>query len=52
VLPNFAPSAKPAAQSRRYDEDTLRRLGELADRYDPAGVLRIGQVVRRPAAGA
>ena len=30
-----------------YDEDTRHWLAALADQYDPAGVLRVGQVVRR-----
>jgi hypothetical protein len=46
VLPNFAPSADPAVNARCYDEDTRHWLGALADRHDPAGVLRVGQVVR------
>jgi FAD/FMN-containing dehydrogenase len=47
VLPNFAPSADPELNARAYDEDTVAWLGALADRLDPAGVLRVGQVVRR-----
>jgi FAD binding domain len=46
TLPNFAPSADPAAIARGYDEDTLAWLGALAEQHDPAGVLRVGQVVR------
>lgn len=46
VLPNFAASADPVRNARCYDEDTRHWLGALADRLDPAGVLRIGQVVR------
>jgi hypothetical protein len=48
VLANFEPSADPAEIARRYDEDTLHLLGALAERHDPQGVLRVGQVVRGP----
>ncbi len=47
-LPNFAASADPARLARCYDEDTLYWLAALAERYDPAGVLRVGQVARYP----
>lgn len=46
LLPNFAPAADPARVARAYDEDTRHWLAALADRYDPAGVLKTGQVVR------
>lgn len=46
LLPNFAPSAEPARMARVYDDDTRHWLASLADRYDPAGVLKTGQVVR------
>jgi hypothetical protein len=44
--PNF--SARPGRDGARrcYDAATLVRLSALADRYDPAGVLAVGQVVR------
>jgi len=45
-LVNFAPSTDPARPSRVYSEDTLHWLAALADRYDPAGVLATGQVIR------
>ncbi len=45
-MPNFAPSFDPARPSRVYNQDTLHLLAALADRYDPAGVLATGQVVR------
>ncbi|RZT19063.1 FAD binding domain-containing protein [Mycobacterium sp. BK558] len=45
-MPNFAPSYDPARPSRVYSEDTLHWLAALADRYDPAGVLATGQVIR------
>jgi FAD/FMN-containing dehydrogenase len=46
MLPNFVASADPDVLGRRYDEVTRNRLSELGDRYDPAGVLRVGQVIR------
>lgn len=45
-LPNFAPSDDAGRAARVYDEDTLHWLAALAERYDPAGVYRCGQVVR------
>jgi hypothetical protein len=47
-FPNFAPASDPARLARCYDEDTLYRLAALAERHDPAGVLRVGQVARYP----
>jgi FAD binding domain len=47
-LPNFGPPADPARLTQCYDEDTLYWLAALAERYDPAGVLRVGQVARYP----
>jgi hypothetical protein len=46
LLPNFAPAEGPERAARSYDEDTRTWLAALADRHDPAGVLRVGQVVR------
>jgi hypothetical protein len=48
ALPNFAPATGAARLARCYDEDTLYWLAALAERYDPAGVLRVGQVARYP----
>ena len=45
-LPNFASSGDPERISRMYDEDTAHWLGALAEEHDPAGVLRVGPVVR------
>jgi len=45
-LPNFAPASDAARLARCYDENTLHRLAALAEHYDPAGVLRVGQVAR------
>ncbi|MGP4055571.1 FAD-binding oxidoreductase [Mycobacterium sp. 4D054] len=47
-MPNFAPSYDPARPARVYNQDTLHWLAALADRYDPAGVLATGQVIRTP----
>lgn len=47
-LPNFAPAPDPARLARCYDEDTLYWLAALAERHDPAGVFRVGQVARYP----
>ena len=46
MLPNFAASADRAALRHRYDDATLTRLSALGDRFDPDGVLAVGQVVR------
>ena len=46
LMPNFAATADPEESARRYDPDTLHWLRSLAGQYDPAGVLRVGQVVR------
>jgi hypothetical protein len=46
MLPNFTSSADREVLRRRYDEPTLARLSALGDRYDPAGVLAVGQVIR------
>jgi FAD/FMN-containing dehydrogenase len=45
-LANFGPAATEERLARVYAPDTRARLAELAERYDPAGVLRVGQVVR------
>lgn len=45
-LPNFAPSTDPRRAARVYTEDVRHWLAALAERYDPAGVFRTGQVVR------
>jgi hypothetical protein len=45
-LPNFGVSDDPEKIADCYDPETLRWLGTLAEQYDPAGVLRVGQVVR------
>ena len=47
VLPNFAPSTRLPNAPRRYDDDVRIWLGALATQFDPAGVLRVGQVVPR-----
>jgi hypothetical protein len=45
-LPNFAPSDDAGRAARVYDGDTRHWLAALAERYDPAGVFRCGQLVR------
>ena len=46
TMPNFAASGDADVIRLGYDHATLLRLSALADRFDPAGVLRVGQVVR------
>lgn len=48
ALPNFAASGAAERLARCYDEDTLYWLAALAERFDPAGVFRVGQVARYP----
>ena len=50
ALPNPAAAASAERVTRSYDPATLRRLAEIATRYDPQGVLRAGQVPRRDGA--
>ncbi|WP_454789105.1 FAD-binding oxidoreductase [Mycolicibacterium lutetiense] len=45
-IANFAPSEDAGRAARVYDEDTRHWLAALAERHDPAGVFRCGQVVR------
>ncbi|MEV0670550.1 FAD-binding oxidoreductase [Mycobacterium sp. NPDC050441] len=45
-IANFAPSEDAGRAARVYDEDTRHWLAALAQRHDPAGVFRCGQVVR------
>jgi hypothetical protein len=47
LLPNFAAGTGPERLARSYDPATLARLVELAERYDPHHVLRVGQVPTR-----
>lgn len=46
AMPNFASGTGRERARRCYDEDTRVWLAALADRHDPAGVLRVGPVVR------
>lgn len=46
MLPNFAAAGDPRTTRHRYDAATLIRLSAVADRYDPGGVLWVGQVIR------
>lgn len=45
-LPNFDAGSTPDRIAGCYDDDTRAWLSALADRHDPEGVLRVGQVVR------
>ncbi|MGV9825187.1 FAD-binding oxidoreductase [Gordonia sp. NPDC003429] len=45
-LPNFTAGTDPATIRSCYDDDTAAWLSALAQQYDPAGVLRAGQVMR------
>lgn len=47
-MPNFAASDDPGRAARAYSEDAYHWLAALAQRYDPAGVLRTGQAVGIP----
>ncbi|NMO55323.1 FAD-binding oxidoreductase [Actinoplanes sp. TBRC 11911] len=44
ALPNIGAAAGAARIARSYDEVTLSRLRDVVKRYDPAHVLRVGQV--------
>ncbi|MDQ8045941.1 MAG: FAD-binding oxidoreductase [Solirubrobacteraceae bacterium] len=46
TLPNFTATDDPARLARCYDDNARHWLGALADQHDPAGVLRVGQVIR------
>jgi hypothetical protein len=48
--PNFSPPHDAASARRAYSGPTLERLGEVARRYDPAGVLAAGAFVREAVA--
>lgn len=45
-IANFAPSEDAGRAGRVYDAETRHWLAALAERHDPAGVFRCGQVVR------
>ena len=47
IWPNFAPPHDEATARRAYDGATLARLAEVAERYDPDGVLAAGAFARR-----
>ncbi|MGK5685154.1 FAD-binding oxidoreductase [Actinoplanes sp. URMC 104] len=50
ALPNLSSGSGAERIARSYDPATLARLVSLAERYDPANVLRAGQVPVRDAA--
>lgn len=45
-LPNFSPSVDPTQTAAAYDEPTLARLREIADAFDPDGVLLDHHTIR------
>ncbi|WP_406054269.1 FAD-binding oxidoreductase [Kribbella sp. NBC_00889] len=46
VWPNFGPPHDARTARRAYDEETLRRIAEVSRKYDPDGVLQIGEYAR------
>jgi hypothetical protein len=46
VWPNFGPPHDALTARRAYDEDTLRRIVQVSLKYDPDGVLQIGEYAR------
>ncbi|MEU4287322.1 FAD-binding oxidoreductase [Kribbella sp. NPDC026596] len=46
VWPNFGPPHDAQTAHRAYDEQTLRRIVEVSQKYDPDGVLQIGEYAR------
>jgi hypothetical protein len=46
VWPNFAPPHDKASARRAYDAETLARLADVAERYDPDHVLAAGSFAR------
>jgi hypothetical protein len=49
IWPNFGPPHDEATARRAYDAATLARLAEVAERYDPDGVLAAAAFTRRTA---
>ena len=46
IWPNFGPPHDETTARRAYDPATLRRLAEVAQSYDPDGVLQCGEYAR------
>jgi hypothetical protein len=46
VWPNFGPPHDARTARRAYDEETLQRIAEVSRKYDPDGVLQIGEYAR------
>ncbi len=46
IWPNFGPPHDARTARRAYDEPTLRRIVEVSRKYDPDGVLQIGEYAR------
>ena len=46
VWPNFGAPHDSRTARRAYDDQTLRRIAEISSKYDPDGVLQIGEYAR------
>jgi hypothetical protein len=46
IWPNFGPAVDEQTALRAYDEETLERLVDIAETYDPYGVLQVGGFTR------
>jgi hypothetical protein len=46
VWPNFGPPHDARTARRAYDEKTLHRIAEVSRKYDPDGILQIGEYAR------
>lgn len=46
IWPNFGPPHDARTARRAYDDETLRRIVEVSRKYDPDGVLQIGEYTR------
>jgi hypothetical protein len=46
VWPNFGPPHDAQTARRAYDEKTLHRIAEVSRKYDPDGILQIGEYAR------
>ena len=46
VWPNFVPAHDTRSARRAYDPETLAHLTAVVEKYDPEGVLAIGEFTR------
>jgi FAD/FMN-containing dehydrogenase len=46
IWPNFGPADDEQTARRAYDDETLQRLVDIAQNYDPDGVLQVGGFTR------